>query len=278
MTCIKTADEAKTLALLLRERNAANTNKNGFEYKNAEIVPIEKWEEIPFFASYVPCGSFADGGDVTGSTLTLAALGGDSSLRFIVRAKGNSMIESGIRSGDLIEVEVTPTAEDGDIVVVRLGNDNTVKSFHVAPDGSRWLVPMNNDDETYRPIRVTAEMLVVGRVVMVHSTNPATRHGIVQRKMQGVGRSEDAEPSMEGTPADGAEVEMLRPFFGNDEDVRSFVAFCSGKPSVAVTRQINMMVAARRMHFASKNALYDVLFDCGLYTKSRQNFSQQVGG
>lgn len=49
---------------------------------------------------------------------------------FILRASGNSMIEVGIDDGDLVVIKKQVYAEDGDIVVALVDNQNTLKRFY----------------------------------------------------------------------------------------------------------------------------------------------------
>ncbi len=61
---------------------------------------------------------------------------------FALRVKGDSMIEAGIHEGDTLFVKRTPTAERGDIVVARLGDEATVKRYYPERDFIR-LQPEN---------------------------------------------------------------------------------------------------------------------------------------
>lgn len=49
---------------------------------------------------------------------------------FLLRAKGDSMIEAGIDPGDLVVVRRQTTAEDGEIVVALVDNETTLKRFY----------------------------------------------------------------------------------------------------------------------------------------------------
>lgn len=49
---------------------------------------------------------------------------------FILRASGNSMIEAGIDNGDYVVVRKQIVANDGDIVVALVDNQNTLKRFY----------------------------------------------------------------------------------------------------------------------------------------------------
>lgn len=65
---------------------------------------------------------------------------------FILRVKGDSMINAGIFEGDLIIVEQTPSAQNGDIVVALLDDSVTVKRFF-KEDGHYRLQPENDSME-----------------------------------------------------------------------------------------------------------------------------------
>jgi len=62
---------------------------------------------------------------------------------FVLKVKGDSMINVGIFSGDSIFVEVTNTARNGDIVVALIDDSATVKTFY-KEDGHIRLQPEND--------------------------------------------------------------------------------------------------------------------------------------
>ena len=72
---------------------------------------------------------------------------------YLLKVKGDSMIEDGIFDGDLIAVHRTPVAENGQIVVARLDGEVTVKRLRRNKDGIA-LLPRNPD---YAPILVPAD-------------------------------------------------------------------------------------------------------------------------
>ena len=49
---------------------------------------------------------------------------------FMLRVKGDSMIDAGIFDGDLVVVQPQPVAENGDIVVAHIEGEHTVKTFY----------------------------------------------------------------------------------------------------------------------------------------------------
>lgn len=67
---------------------------------------------------------------------------------FALRVRGDSMMNAGILSGDKVVVRPQATANDGQIVVARIGDEATVKRLH-RRNGEIWLLPEN---ENYAPI------------------------------------------------------------------------------------------------------------------------------
>lgn len=79
---------------------------------------------------------------------------------FALRVRGESMINAGILNGDIVFVEKTPTARNGDIVVALLEDEATVKTFY-KEDGHFRLQPQN---DTMEPI-LCDELVILGKVV-----------------------------------------------------------------------------------------------------------------
>ena len=67
---------------------------------------------------------------------------------FALRVRGDSMVGAGILSGDKVVVRPQQTANDGQIVVARIGDEATVKRLY-RRNGQVWLMPEN---DAYSPI------------------------------------------------------------------------------------------------------------------------------
>lgn len=67
---------------------------------------------------------------------------------FALRVRGDSMINAGILNGDMVVVRPQPNADDGQIVVARIGDEATVKRLRLR-NGEVWLMPEN---DAYSPI------------------------------------------------------------------------------------------------------------------------------
>lgn len=87
---------------------------------------------------------------------------GDAS-SFLLKVRGDSMIEIGINDGDFVAVKQQPTANNGDIVVAMVEDGATVKRFF-KENGYVRLQPENSSME---PIIVTENVSIVGKVTAV---------------------------------------------------------------------------------------------------------------
>jgi len=76
---------------------------------------------------------------------------------YLLRVRGDSMIDAGILDGDLIAVRKTNTAESGQIVVARIDDEVTVKRLKIKKT-SAALLPEN---KAYKPILIAANDLKI---------------------------------------------------------------------------------------------------------------------
>ena len=84
--------------------------------------------------------------------------------RFILRVEGDSMIEAGILNGDMVIVKQQNTAQNGDIIVALIDqNEATLKFIQHNRDGSLTLKPANS---TLTPIKYSAERIQIQGVVV----------------------------------------------------------------------------------------------------------------
>ena len=83
-----------------------------------------------------------------------------NSQSFLLKVKGESMINAGIFDGDQVLVKQQSTAEDGDIVVALIDDGATVKTFH--KEKGYYLLQPEND--TMEPILVHEGLQILGKV------------------------------------------------------------------------------------------------------------------
>lgn len=79
---------------------------------------------------------------------------------FMLKVKGESMINAGIFDGDQIIVKRQPTAENGDIIVALIDDSATVKTYY-KEEGHFRLQPEN---DTMEPI-IVSDLTVLGKVI-----------------------------------------------------------------------------------------------------------------
>lgn len=105
-------------------------------------VPIEAIEDLDGYVGYLPAGSRR------GQKL------------FALHVHGDSMIDAGIYDGDIVIVEQTPVADNGQIVAAMVDGAATVKRFY-KEHGHYRLQPEN---PTMDPI-IVDHVEILGRVV-----------------------------------------------------------------------------------------------------------------
>lgn len=107
-------------------------------------IPITAIEEITDYISFQPARHY-------------------SNPLFALKVRGESMINAAILDGDMVVIERTPYAENGDIVCALVDNESaTIKTFY-KEDGHYRLQPEN---DTMDPI-IVDEVSILGKVVGV---------------------------------------------------------------------------------------------------------------
>lgn len=124
--------------------------------------------DIQLFSDAVPAGFPSPASDYCERKLDLNELCiQHPAATYFVRAQGDSMIEAGIFPGDVLVVDRSLAAAHGDIVIVSVNGELTVKRLETRP--TMRLVPMNG---LYSPIEVPegADLEVFGvATTVIHS-------------------------------------------------------------------------------------------------------------
>ena len=81
---------------------------------------------------------------------------------FMLKVKGDSMVDAAICDGDFVVIRQQPTCESGDIVAALIDDEATVKTFKKR-DGHVWLMPHN---PAFEPI-LGDNAVIMGKVVSV---------------------------------------------------------------------------------------------------------------
>lgn len=154
--------------------------RNGFigrtAGKSRSLVVLRSASE-PQVASLIPIpllGTVAAGAPLFAPENQLGELLVDaatvrSGRHFALKVSGQSMIDAGIQSGDLLVIRQQPLADHRDIVVALLNDEATVKRLHHR-NGEISLLPEN---ARFKPIPVGPEddFRIVGKVVAVRRSS-----------------------------------------------------------------------------------------------------------
>jgi len=155
----------------------------GFKSKNAATYVVRKWlatgvvrkdaagKLVPGkgFRALRVLGTVAAGfpsavEEDVGETVSLDEwLVGRREATYMLKVSGDSMIDAGIRAGDMVLLERGRTPKNGDVVVAQVDREWTIKHYEKR-GGVVRLLPAN---AKYRPIEAQEEMQLAGVVTAV---------------------------------------------------------------------------------------------------------------
>ena len=145
------------------------------------LLEAEGWQpqlcdtQVPRFVGKASCGiPLEAGGDVEEMIPVPKALL-SWGMQYFINARGDSMKGLGIEEGDMLRVDATRPACDGDVVVAYLDREITVKTLMSDEDGQQWLVPAN---DAYKAICLTDKPNVRMLGVVVANEKLAPRMGV----------------------------------------------------------------------------------------------------
>jgi len=135
------------------------------------LIPREGWNDIPLLGQ-VTAGFPATVDEEMGDTINLDDyLVAKKDNTYMLTVDGNSMIDAHIADGDMVLVEKTEKAKDGDIVIANVDGEFTMKYFRrstVFTAGKTtdkvWLEPANKD---FKPIYPQEYLLITAVVKAV---------------------------------------------------------------------------------------------------------------
>lgn len=108
------------------------------------LAPNDSPVELRFFPA-VPCGWPSPAADYEESPLSLDELVNVTAYStFLVRARGDSMIDAGIYNGDVLVVDRSQSAAYGDVIIAVLDGEFTVKRLGKI-EGQDALIPHNRN-------------------------------------------------------------------------------------------------------------------------------------
>jgi len=138
---------------------------DGREIITDKILKMSPGQSAEVYSGSIPCGPLDEvEAAVTEYVQLPTSIFGSGDL-YIIRATGDSMINAGIDSGDLVVVQRQKTANVGDIIVALHENANTLKRLGYDSERACYLLVPEND--TMEPIAVDyAEVQGVAKFVI----------------------------------------------------------------------------------------------------------------
>ena len=126
---------------------------------------------IPYYDTPVMCGEPNGVGDIVNGMMMFPKDFLSMNPEFFIDVKDDSMKDANIREGDTVRVQANATLNDGDIVVVKIDDDYTLKSYFQDEMGNPWLVPQNSEYEAF-PLKQGYNVWLVGKVTKVMRDAP----------------------------------------------------------------------------------------------------------
>jgi repressor LexA len=126
-----------------------------------EVAPLRTGGGSVPFLGVVAAGAPIEAVEVPGSIDVPDDFLGNGA-NFALRVKGDSMIDDGIRDGDILIVAGQPQAENGQTVVALVNGESTVKKFY-RHEKEIELRPAN---ENMEPIRAAAHEVEIAGIVV----------------------------------------------------------------------------------------------------------------
>ncbi|MCF7833975.1 MAG: transcriptional repressor LexA [Candidatus Pacebacteria bacterium] len=125
----------------------------GFVAKDnlGRLIPSDSFGEVPLLGS-VKAGFPSTAEEVEDSMNLKDFLVKDTEKTYILEVDGDSMIDAHIEEGDMVIVEKTNTAKEGDIVIAEVDGEFTMKYLRKSKSGSKmWLEPANKNYKLIYP-------------------------------------------------------------------------------------------------------------------------------
>jgi repressor LexA len=148
----------------VRDHLAALRRKNYLRTlpgKSRGLLPVDWRRGLPLLGRVPAGGPVLTEENLEGNVDLTTAFTGEKV--FALKVQGDSMMDAGIRTGDLVVVRAQDHAEPEDIVVALVDGEATVKRL-ARRNGKLWLQPAN---PSYEPLPVKGETRVAGKVIGV---------------------------------------------------------------------------------------------------------------
>lgn len=131
---------------------------------SSNVTDLKVYRQVPVVGKITAGIPILAHEDYSDSFLVSRSIIGDTEA-FMLKVRGNSMINAHILDGDLIIVRKQNTCDEGDIIAALINDEATVKRFG-KKNGVPYLFPENDD---YSPIPFNTEgCRILGKVVGLH--------------------------------------------------------------------------------------------------------------
>lgn len=136
----------------------------GKEVKNDNILPFQT-KKVPIL------GKIAAGEPILCNEETEAYIlvNEDLHIDYCLKVEGDSMIEARIHDGDLVFIRQQPVVENGEIAVVLIDNEVTLKRFYK----DKNLIMLKPENSKYKPLMYTKEdfkqVRILGKAIFFQS-------------------------------------------------------------------------------------------------------------
>ena len=141
--------------------------RNRYKYRSIELAdsplpPFVRAVNVPILGQIAAGTPILAEQNIEDSFPLPMDLVSDTEKVFMLRVRGDSMINAGIFDGDLVAIRQQNVANNGEIVAAMIDGEATVKTFQ-RTDGKVWLLPHN---EAFEPIDGT-HATILGKVTAV---------------------------------------------------------------------------------------------------------------
>ena len=136
-------------------------------YRLTDITPSRRGSPELVLAEHLHAGFPSPAADYTERIDITRELIRHPETTFYARIEGDSMRDAGIFSGDIVVIDRSLQAADGDYVAAYIDGEFTVKEFRSdRAHNCAWLVPHN---DAYQPIRVDEQNAFIIWGVITHA-------------------------------------------------------------------------------------------------------------
>ena len=166
------ADNFNYNSLATVHEHLSNLERKGYikrSYNESRAIEILPSDAYPRAVELPLLGLVAAGMPIEAAMANESITVPDSFVRrggghYVLRVKGNSMIDEQIRDGDFVVVNERQSADNGEMVIAMLnGSSATVKKFYRERDGRIRLQPAN---ETMAPLYVHENDITIQGIVV----------------------------------------------------------------------------------------------------------------